>query len=235
LVDKMLVVHMFCTALDNPAPATIVLISGDIDFALPLAALRLRRYHIVLMLPEGRPVNVMLKASAHRVCVLNDLLFPPVVAPSASISEPATPLRATVGSTSTPSTPSTLVPLSVQARRPPPTLLTPQSLLLKASPSPSATTTTTTTPTTPTMTTPKPPSAPPSVNATRARSTTTNTNNNNNNDDDDDNNINSNNNENNSDNDDDANEIDDDELLHDYELPAAKIREKSKVLYVPRR
>ena len=25
----MLVVHMFCTALDNPAPATIVLISGD--------------------------------------------------------------------------------------------------------------------------------------------------------------------------------------------------------------
>lgn len=218
----MLVVHMFCTALDNPAPATIVLISGDVDFALPLAALRLRRYHIVLMLPEGRPVNVMLKASAHRVCVLNDVLFPPG-APSASLSAPTTPLRSTLGATTTttptttptPTTmPTTLVPLSVQTRRSTSatTLLTPQSLLFKASP-PSASTAAATTTTT----------SKPNVTAA-ARSRANSNNNNDDNDDDDDENDDDDN-----DDDDGANEVGDDELLHEYEIPASKIRFKNKV------
>jgi len=76
LADKMLVVHMFSFALDHPPPATIVLISGDVDFAMPLAALRMRKYHIVLVLPLGRNVNPKLKHLAHTICYFNDILFP---------------------------------------------------------------------------------------------------------------------------------------------------------------
>jgi hypothetical protein len=76
LADKMLVVHMFSFALDHPPPATIVLISGDVDFAMPLAALRMRKYHIVLVLPLGRPVNPKLKNIAHKICYFQDILFP---------------------------------------------------------------------------------------------------------------------------------------------------------------
>jgi hypothetical protein len=76
LADKMLVVHMFSFALDHPPPATIVLISGDVDFAMPLAALRMRKYHIVLVLPLGRPVNAKLKNIAHKICYFQDILFP---------------------------------------------------------------------------------------------------------------------------------------------------------------
>ena len=40
---------MLAHAIDNPAPSTIVLISGDRDFAYALSILRLRRYHVVLI------------------------------------------------------------------------------------------------------------------------------------------------------------------------------------------
>ena len=40
---------MLAYAIDNPAPTTIVLISGDRDFAYALAILRFRRYRIVLI------------------------------------------------------------------------------------------------------------------------------------------------------------------------------------------
>ena len=40
---------MLAYAIDNPAPATIVLISGDRDFAYALSILKFRRYRIVLI------------------------------------------------------------------------------------------------------------------------------------------------------------------------------------------
>ena len=40
---------MLAYAIDNPAPSTIVLISGDRDFAYALSILRFRRYRIVLI------------------------------------------------------------------------------------------------------------------------------------------------------------------------------------------
>jgi NYN domain len=40
---------MLAHAIDNPAPSTVVLISGDRDFAYALSILRLRRYHVVLI------------------------------------------------------------------------------------------------------------------------------------------------------------------------------------------
>ena len=42
-------VDMLAYAMDNPAPSTIVLISGDRDFAYALSLLRLRRYRVVLI------------------------------------------------------------------------------------------------------------------------------------------------------------------------------------------
>ena len=44
-------VDMLTYALDTPAPATIVLISGDRDFVYAVSVLRLRRYRVVLVAP----------------------------------------------------------------------------------------------------------------------------------------------------------------------------------------
>jgi len=51
VADKMLLVDMMAFAMDNPAPATIVLISGDRDFVHAVAQLRLRRYQVVIIAP----------------------------------------------------------------------------------------------------------------------------------------------------------------------------------------
>ena len=40
---------MLAYALDHPAPATLILISGDRDFAYPVSVLRRRRYEVVLL------------------------------------------------------------------------------------------------------------------------------------------------------------------------------------------
>lgn len=45
-------VDMLTYALDTPAPATIVLISGDRDFVYAVSVLRLRRYRVVLVAPQ---------------------------------------------------------------------------------------------------------------------------------------------------------------------------------------
>lgn len=46
------IVDMLTYALDTPAPATIVLISGDRDFVYAVSVLRLRRYRVVLVAPQ---------------------------------------------------------------------------------------------------------------------------------------------------------------------------------------
>ncbi|KAL1741706.1 NYN domain-containing protein [Schizophyllum fasciatum] len=49
VVDQMLQTDMLTYALDHPAPATLLLISGDRDFAYTVSVLRRRRYKVVLL------------------------------------------------------------------------------------------------------------------------------------------------------------------------------------------
>ncbi|KAG8363965.1 hypothetical protein BUALT_Bualt19G0077200 [Buddleja alternifolia] len=50
--DKKILVDMLFWAVDNPAPATYLLISGDRDFSNALHQLRMRRYNILLAQPQ---------------------------------------------------------------------------------------------------------------------------------------------------------------------------------------
>lgn len=55
---------MLTYAIDNPAPATIVLISGDRDFVYAVSVLRLRRYRVVLVAPHCAHASLKSQASA---------------------------------------------------------------------------------------------------------------------------------------------------------------------------
>ncbi|KAJ3072338.1 hypothetical protein HDU98_003794 [Podochytrium sp. JEL0797] len=59
MADAKLMVDMLTFAIDNPAPATIVLISGDKDFCSALSVLRNRNYFIVLIEPMQKATSVM--------------------------------------------------------------------------------------------------------------------------------------------------------------------------------
>lgn len=50
--DKKILVDMLLRAVDIPAPATFMLISGDIDFSNALQQLRVRRYNIIFAQPQ---------------------------------------------------------------------------------------------------------------------------------------------------------------------------------------
>ncbi|KAH7307658.1 hypothetical protein KP509_22G071200 [Ceratopteris richardii] len=58
--DKAILVDMFLFALDNPPPCTILLISGDVDFAPALHKLGQRGYSMVLAIPAGVGVSSVL-------------------------------------------------------------------------------------------------------------------------------------------------------------------------------
>ncbi|KAN0061745.1 hypothetical protein ACQY0O_005737 [Thecaphora frezii] len=66
VADKMMITDLLAFAIDQPAPATIVLISGDRDFAYPLGLLRNRGYEIILITPPVGAVPI-LEASANVV------------------------------------------------------------------------------------------------------------------------------------------------------------------------
>ncbi|XP_010548004.1 PREDICTED: uncharacterized protein LOC104819571 [Tarenaya hassleriana] len=55
--DKAILVDMFLFALDNRPPSSIVLISGDVDFAPALHILGQRGYNVILVVPSGVVVN----------------------------------------------------------------------------------------------------------------------------------------------------------------------------------
>lgn len=55
---------MLTYALDTPAPATIVLISGDRDFVYAVSVLRLRRYRVVLVAPQQTHNSLRSQATA---------------------------------------------------------------------------------------------------------------------------------------------------------------------------
>lgn len=61
----VIVVDMLAFAIDNPAPAVIVLISGDRDFAYTVAVLRLRGYEVIVIAPSS--AHATLRAQASRL------------------------------------------------------------------------------------------------------------------------------------------------------------------------
>ncbi len=66
VADKMMITDLLAYAIDQPAPSTVVLISGDRDFAYPLGILRNRGYNVVLVTPPIGAVPI-LEASANVV------------------------------------------------------------------------------------------------------------------------------------------------------------------------
>lgn len=76
VADKLLVADIMDFALDFKPPATIVLISGDVDFAIVLARLKLRGYRIVLVLPSGNHVRDELKKIGDLLYFIDDVLSP---------------------------------------------------------------------------------------------------------------------------------------------------------------
>ncbi|KAF5727257.1 Endonuclease or glycosyl hydrolase [Tripterygium wilfordii] len=61
--DKAILVDMFLFALDNPLPSSIVLISGDVDFAPALHILGQRGYTVILVIPSGVGVSSALSSA----------------------------------------------------------------------------------------------------------------------------------------------------------------------------
>ncbi|GLU09238.1 hypothetical protein SLE2022_261090 [Rubroshorea leprosula] len=55
--DKAILIDMFLFALDNPPPSSILLISGDVDFAPALHILGQRGYMVILVIPSDRGVS----------------------------------------------------------------------------------------------------------------------------------------------------------------------------------
>ena len=54
---------MLTYAIDTPAPATIILISGDRDFVYAVSVLRFRRYHVVVIAPGSAHATLKSRAS----------------------------------------------------------------------------------------------------------------------------------------------------------------------------
>lgn len=70
--DKKILVDMLFWAVDNPAPANYLLISGDRDFSNALHQLRMRRYNILLAQPQQ--ASAPLVAAAKSVWLWTGLL-----------------------------------------------------------------------------------------------------------------------------------------------------------------
>ncbi|KAE8220382.1 hypothetical protein CF319_g6084 [Tilletia indica] len=66
VADQMMITDLLAFAIDHPAPARIVLMSGDRDFAYPIGTLRNRGFFITLITPPAH-VAPILEASAHVV------------------------------------------------------------------------------------------------------------------------------------------------------------------------
>jgi hypothetical protein len=74
VVDATLVAQIFAFALDTPPPATIVLVAGDIDYAMALSVLRTRNYTIVLVTPSNIPIRCELVDVAHHTYDISAIL-----------------------------------------------------------------------------------------------------------------------------------------------------------------
>jgi len=56
-------VDMMVNVMDNPAPGTVILITGDRDFAYAASILRMRRYHVVVIAPLNHHARIRCQAS----------------------------------------------------------------------------------------------------------------------------------------------------------------------------
>ncbi|KAJ4849882.1 hypothetical protein Tsubulata_034684 [Turnera subulata] len=96
--DKKILVDMLFWAVDNPAPANILLISGDRDFSNALHQLRMRRYNILLAQP--------LKASAPLVAAAKSVwLWTSLSAGGPPLTSGESSQMATVNNAFNPATP----------------------------------------------------------------------------------------------------------------------------------
>ncbi len=94
--DKSLLVDMMLFALDNPAPAVIVCVTGDMDFAPCLSKLKQRKYKIVLVHPgsEKRVVSEnLIKAASEQYGWESVLSGNPVNAPLKAATGSPSPQR----------------------------------------------------------------------------------------------------------------------------------------------
>ncbi|KAH9901147.1 NYN domain-containing protein [Cubamyces lactineus] len=93
VVDKMMIVDMMAHALDNSAPSTIILLTGDRDFVYAVSTLCLRQYKVVLIAPKSSHDG--LKAQADFVYNWPDDFLPPTLpatlVPSALASSQGVP------------------------------------------------------------------------------------------------------------------------------------------------
>ncbi|KAF9466395.1 NYN domain-containing protein [Collybia nuda] len=119
VADKMLIVDMITHIIDNPAPATLVLISGDRDYAYAVSTLRLRRYRVVVICPPRTHISLTTQASVHLDWdseVLGEVPLDDLPPPTLSNHQPITPSRkradSTVSRTYTPSASKSRYPLN---------------------------------------------------------------------------------------------------------------------------
>ncbi|KAI0747887.1 NYN domain-containing protein [Daedaleopsis nitida] len=92
VADKMMMIDMMAFAIDTPAPATIILISGDRDFVYAVSVLALRQYQVVVLAP--RAAHSSLKAQASAVYHWPDQFLPDLPPSSTPATLPATSTRA---------------------------------------------------------------------------------------------------------------------------------------------
>ncbi|KAG2147326.1 NYN domain-containing protein [Suillus cothurnatus] len=103
VVDKMILVDMIAFAVDNPSPATIILIAGDRDYAYAVSTLRLRQYNVVLIVPPAPNIPQSLESQASVVVDWNfAILGKPTEANTAPNSDTASGDATQPASTFTP-------------------------------------------------------------------------------------------------------------------------------------
>ncbi|TCD68928.1 hypothetical protein EIP91_009479 [Steccherinum ochraceum] len=67
VADKMMLVDMMQFGWDNAAPATIVLVTADRDFAYGVSVLKMRHYRVILVAPTSGAVHETLKCQASAI------------------------------------------------------------------------------------------------------------------------------------------------------------------------
>ncbi|KAF2531421.1 hypothetical protein F2Q70_00029664 [Brassica cretica] len=69
--DKAILLDMFLFVLDHPPPSTIVIITGDVDFAPALHVLGQRGYNVVVIIPSGVYVNPALTSAGSQIAPIS--------------------------------------------------------------------------------------------------------------------------------------------------------------------
>jgi hypothetical protein len=62
-IKTEMTVDMMVNAVDNPAPGTVVIITGDRDFAYVVSVLRMQRYRVVVIAPRNHHISIRNQAS----------------------------------------------------------------------------------------------------------------------------------------------------------------------------